>query len=391
MSTNPTPQAAPVGTRWVRDEADFGALSADWNRLCETMPHATVFHRHEWFSAAWQWQRSSHALAILVVEAAGVPIGIAPLAITRLPAGGGLLAARRLEFLLVPDSQCCDVLAAVDDLPRVTAALASTLRAFAKEWDELRLRLLMRDSPGTSALQGALAAAGLNPVCDARDANPLIDLRGPWQDYYATRTRRLKKGNNLIANHLQKAGTVEVQHLTGRMDAAQADRLLDTLAAVSARSWKQRTGNTLDQAGPRAFFTALTRAAAANGWLSVWLLALNSEVIATEYQLCFGGRVHALRSDFDPAYDTLSPGTYLNWKLLEASFGGDYALYLFGPGDNPYKQRWAQDALPLDTLTAWSPSWRGRLRQLWLGRLRPLAKRLLRRAAPPASPPTETA
>lgn len=355
------------------------------------MPDATVFCRHEWFSAAWQWQRSTHALAILVVEAAGVPIGIAPLTITRLPGRGGLPAARRVEFLLVPDSHGCDVLAATDDLPTVAAALAGALRAAAADWDELRLRLLGRHSQSTKALQRALAADGLSPACDARDANPLIDLRRTWQDYYATRSRRLKKGNNLIANHLQKAGTVAVEHLTGRMDLAEADRVLEMLAAVSAKSWKQRTGNTLDQAGPRAFFTALTRTAAANGWLSVWLLKLDDRVIATEYQLCFGGRVHALRADFDPAYDTLSPGTYLNWKLLEASFGGEHALYLFGPGDNPYKQRWAHDALPLDTLTAWSPSWRGRLRQLWFGRLRPLAKRLLRRAAPPASPPTETA
>ena len=64
--------------------------------------------------------------------------------------------------------------------------------------------------------------------------------------------------------------------------------------------------------------------------------------------------------------------------------------YLFGPGDNPYKQRWAQDALALGTLRAWSPSLRGRLRHLWFARLRPLAKRLLRRPAPTAPKPSTT-
>ena len=388
MSTaRPLPHA-PVTTRWVRDRAGFEALQADWNRLCATMPQATVFQRHEWFSAAWQWQRHSHALAIVVIESAGVPIGIAPLASTRVSGGRCLPAVRVMEFVQVPDTQRCDLLAAPPDLPVVATALAAALRSAPADWDELRLGLLAADSPTATALTSALAAAGLRPACQATGPNPLIDLRGTWQDYYAGRSRRLKKGNNLIANHLQKAGAVELQHCAGVMDTAQADRLLDTLTAVSAKSWKQRTGNTLDQAGPQAFFAALTRAAAAQGWLSVWLLRLNEQVIATEYHLRFGGRLHALRSDFDPAYEALSPGTYLNWKVLEASFACGQTQYFFGPGDNPYKRRWAQDGLSLSTLRAWSPSGRGRLRHLWHQRLRPWAKRLLRRIPEPT--PTDS-
>lgn len=380
MSTEPRP---PATVRWVRDEAGFDALHADWNRLCAAMPQATVFQRHEWHGAAWQWQRHTHTLAIAVVETAGVPIGIAPLAATRVAAGRALPGLRVLEFLAVPDSQYCDVLAAPTDLPLVARMVAQALRQAAEDWDELRLRLLDAQSPTPSALHAALQAAGLRPALDSTDAsNPAIDLGGGWLDYYATRTRRLKKGNNLIANHLQKAGTIELDRCHGVLDGAQTDRLLDTLTRVSGASWKQRTGNTLDQPGPRAFFARLTRAAGAHGWLSVWLLRLNGEVIATEYQLCFGGRVHALRADFDPAYDTLSPGTYLNWKMLEASFDGTHTQYLFGPGDNPYKQRWAQHAVALASLRAWSPSLRGRLRHAWCQHLRPLAKRLLRRPTP---------
>lgn len=388
MSTARQWPDAPVTVRWVRDQAGFEALQADWNRLCAATPQATVFQRHEWFSAAWQWQCHSHVLAIVVIEAAGVPIGIAPLACTRVSAGRYLPAVRVLEFVQVPDSQCCELLAAVPDLPAVATALAGALVKAPSQWDELRLRLLAADSPTTAALASALATAGLRPARQATGSNPLIDLRGTWQDYYAGRSRRLKKGNNLIANHLQKAGTVELQHCAGVMGTAQADRLLDTLTAVSAKSWKQRTGNTLDQAGPKAFFAALTRTAAAQGWLSVWLLRLNDQVIATEYHLRFGGCVHALRSDFDPAYEALSPGTYLNWKVLEASFACGQRQYFFGPGDNPYKQRWSQDGLALCTLRAWSRSGRGRLRHLWHQRLRPWGKRLLGRSPEPA--PTDS-
>ncbi len=381
--------AARTVARWVRDEATFVALETDWNRLCAAMPQATVFHRHEWFAAAWQWQRHSHALAILVVEQAGLPIAIAPLAKRQAPAGHGLARHRVLEFLLVPDSQCCDLIAPPPHLPTALPALIYALRAIAGEWDQLRLRLLPADSPTVEALYAALAQGGLLPCYAATDSNPFIALRGGWPMYYAGRSRRLKKGNNLAANHLRKAGSIELQHVSGVLSDDQTGKLLHTLTTVSTQSWKRRTGNTLEQAGPGAFFAALTRTAGRHGWLSVWLLKLNNAVIATEYQLRFGGRVHALRSDFDPAHDGLSPGTYLNWKLIEALF--DVApdeRYCFGPGGNPYKQRWAQDAQPLLTLTAWSPSLRGRLGGFWHQRLRPWAKRLLGRGPVSVAPNT---
>ncbi len=388
MSIEPRCSAAPVTARWVRDETGLAALEADWNRLCAAMPQATVFHRHEWYTAAWQWLRHSHALAVLVIERDGAPIAIAPLARRLAPLGSGLLPRRTLEFLLVPDSQCCDLIAPPAQLPAAATALASALRNTAAEWEELRLRLLPADAASVAALQAALATAGLRPQVTTTDRNPLISLAGTWQDYYAGRSRRLKKGNNLIANHLHKAGTVELQQVHGVLSDPDTDQLLETLTAVSAQSWKQRTGNTLDQAGPGAFFTALTRLAGRNGWLSIWLLRLNDQVIATEFQLCYGGRVHALRADFDPAYNSVSPGTYLNWKLLEALFESGQTQYFFGPGDNPYKQRWAQDASPLLTLSAWSPSLRGRLGYFWQQRLRPWAKRLLRRTPAPVPPDT---
>ncbi|MGK2941776.1 MAG: GNAT family N-acetyltransferase [Immundisolibacter sp.] len=376
--------AALAVARWVRDEAEFVALETDWNRLCAAMPQATVFHRHEWFAAAWQWQRHSHALAILVVEQAGLPIAIAPLAKRLAPAGHGPARHRVLEFLLVPDSQCCDLIASPSHLPTALPALIYALRAIAGEWDQLRLRLLPADSPSVEALYVALAQGGLLPCYAATDSNPFIALRGGWPTYYAGRSRRLKKGNNLAANHLRKAGSIELQHVSGVLSDDQTGKLLHTLTTVSTQSWKRRTGNTLEQAGPGAFFAALTRTAGRHGWLSVWLLKLNDVVIATEYQLRFGGCVHALRSDFDPAHDGLSPGTYLNWKLIEALFEvAPDERYCFGPGGNPYKQRWAQDARPLLTLTAWSPSLRGRLGGFWYQRLRPWAKRVLRRV--PAS------
>lgn len=91
-----------------------------------------------------------------------------------------------------------------------------------------------------------------------------------------------------------------------------------------------------------------------------------------EYQLAYAGRVHALRADFDKQFGALSPGTYLNVKLLERLCGHSLTRYLMGPGNNPYKKRWSETVEPLQQIRIFSPSLRGRVlgavdvkRQIW--------------------------
>jgi CelD/BcsL family acetyltransferase involved in cellulose biosynthesis len=103
---------------------------------------------------------------------------------------------------------------------------------------------------------------------------------------------------------------------------------------------------------------------------------LDGKVIATEYQVIADGHVYALRSDFDPAYSDMSPGTFLNHYLLKRLFGSDLIRYYMGPGENAYKMRWTDHAEPIYRLTAYSPTARGQLLR-WLNRsARLLARRL---------------
>ena len=83
--------------------------------------------------------------------------------------------------------------------------------------------------------------------------------------------------------------------------------------------------------------------------------------IAMEFQLIDDGHVFALRSDFDAAYEPLSPGSYLSRHMLVHLFGRGLRRYLMGPGENVYKYRWADGAEPVSTMTIYGRSIRGRL------------------------------
>lgn len=331
---------------------------------------APAFATPEWLDAAWSWRAAGSARRFVFARNDGRDVGFVPLARSIDPVAG--LPARTLQFVTVPDTQFVDLVCAADDAPAFARALAGSLHATRQQWDCLRLNYLADVHGNWRRLAQALPQAGVACAVEAAGSNPYVELGGAFADYYGARSRSLKKAVNLAANRLAKAGSISVDWVR---EGPAVESALAEAIRISALSWKQETGNSLDQPGPRAFIERLTRAAAGDGRLSLWLLRLDGAVIATEYQLIDGGNVHALRSDFDPRYAEASPGTYLNHHLLEALFGQGLRRYYMGPGSNAYKLRWTDLAEPMFRLTAYSPTARGRLLR-WLEQsARPLARR----------------
>lgn len=374
--TNPASDrsASALAIIRVSGYAGFLELREPWNELAADR---SVFLRHEWFDAAWQWRGRDDAarLAILCAYRGTRLAGICPLIACTVRSAG--MARRMLEFLTVPDNQLCDIIAAESEQAAVADALAAELVARHGEWDVLRLSYLPEHALARSELARALEAHGIECRMTGTGGNPCISLETGWEDYYSTRSRSLKKANNLAANRLKKAGEIRIDWLQpGAALAAEAATALDAAIAISAGSWKRSTGNSLDNPGPQAFIRRLSELALEQGWLSLWLLALDGKPMAMEYQLVFGGKVHALRADFIDGSDEISPGSHLNRHQLEQLFGRGLHRYLMGPGDNPYKKRWTEEAEPLFQLDAYSPSARGRLAALWDLRIKPALRAL---------------
>lgn len=388
----PTPPAesAPSDARctWVERESDFLALRQKWNALVEATPNRSIFLRHEWFEAAWAWRREQAALAILCVWRGSELIGIAPLIASQTKVG--LLTLRRLELLSVPDTQAADLIAAAPEMRAVMQAMLAALIA-RPGWDVLQLTHLAVDSAAVQAFAHTASAHGLKWLQSAFGENPLIELGPDWQTFYAERGRRLKKSNNLTANRLKKAGEVRIDWLRGRADSATLSAWQEDIIRVSAASWKETTGLTLDNPGPQAFMRRLLAHAAENGWLSLWRLTLDGKTVATECQIEYAGDIFALRADYDQAHRELSVGSYLNWKLLEQMFATDLKRYFLGPGGNAYKLRWTERALPLTQAAVFNRSLRGKLAALIEISLRPRARALRDRFRRPSQPESDSA
>lgn len=91
----------------------------------------------------------------------------------------------------------------------------------------------------------------------------------------------------------------------------------------------------------------------------------------------FNSVVSGLRADFDDEYSDSSPGTLLNWRIIEQLFGRDASYYALGPGSNAYKARWVEESRELVDVVIYGNSLRAnavRTLQLYV---KPFVKRIL--------------
>jgi len=384
------PRASEFGLARITDWSAFARLRAEWNALVAQCARPSVFLTHEWFDAAWQWKGRESSLSILCARRAEQLVGALPLVASRRASRSGM--RRVLESLTVPDTQLFDMLVLPNDRERVADGFADFLAKHHDEWDMLELGYLPEPSVTATVLSGALRRRGYKLAVETDGANPYIDLEGTWGAYYSTRTRSLKKANNLAANRINKVGEVRIRwHEPGLVDAARLGEIVDALVSVSSRSWKRETGNSLDNPGPQAFIRRLSELAAERSWLSVWTLDIDAAPVAMEYQLVCDGGVHALRADFDAAFGEVSPGSHLNRALMERLFGGRFRRYYMGPGENIYKLRWTERSEALQRLSAYARTARGRLAALVDLSLVPLARsaRAKLRRREPARPESQ--
>ena len=330
-----------------------------------------LFCSPAWYAAVEAWLRAQgQAVAYWQVE------GVSPAVLPMVEEGRRWhgLPYRQWRIATIPDTQFADTPLDREGAERLAKALTET-----PGWDVLQLDHLPEAGDLHRHLVPALEDLGLASVRTAGDGNAWVDLSQGWEAYYATRSRRLKKGNNHIRNRLERTfDRIEVHRWEGEGDP---EAMFQRLVRLSASSWKRETGLTFDRPAPQAFLRTLFEQFLPRGELVVWWLALDGEPAAAELQLRRGGHVYALRADYDPRFESYSPGTYLFWRLLQALLDeGLDGRYWMGPGENPYKTRWLQGREILQRYRFYRPSMRGRLLYTLEGRLRPWLKEKMKRS-----------
>lgn len=356
--------------RRIDDRAGFDDLRSAWEDMAAESGRASPFLSHDWFACCWGAVGPGHHPEVLVIEDAAGPRALLPLMRWRDSVHG--LPVRRLGFLHCPDTPMTDLLTTLSPADTIEALLRHLRDR--SDWDALDLQKVPGDSPILPALESALAGR-LHGQRVGTLASPHLSVTDSWATFYGSRSPRFKKTCRNIQNRIERAGRVAVEeHRAVDPDGALIEEVID----LSRQSWKADRGVAIATMPQMAeFFRDLTRRASKRGWLSLWVLRLDGQALAMEYQLGDGHTVHALRADYHMAFRDLSPGSALSFAIARALFDRpNVREYCMGPGLNEYKTRWATGVSETVQLRAFRPSAYGHTFRILTTRVVPAARPL---------------
>ena len=127
--------------------------------------------------------------------------------------------------------------------------------------------------------------------------------------------------------------------------AAEHADVFRTCEQIAAKTWQadDTSQSTLSSPRVRDVFVRTHQAAAALGMLDVNLLYVGGTPAAFNYNYIADGRTYGLRCGYDPTLELESCGRVLLYMMLEDSFRRGDVEYNFGPGRQPYKERFGTE------------------------------------------------
>jgi CelD/BcsL family acetyltransferase involved in cellulose biosynthesis len=158
-----------------------------------------------------------------------------------------------------------------------------------------------------------------------------LATEGPWP-----RKTTLKR-NRQLENQMARLGALEWQSLSG---ADLDGRLLETLAALEAKSWHSgsRDAKFLSPTHRRTWDRLVADPGQAER-LRAQLLTIEGQPAVMLFQLEAGPMVHGIATSYDPRFATHSPGKCLHMRALVAAQTRGVERFDWGSGDSGYKRQ----------------------------------------------------
>lgn len=313
-----------------------------WNHLLSQTRGATFFHSLDWLQTYWRHCGGRQRLRVLVVSSGSEIVGILPLAVRTEPTRVG--PVRVLGYPLDDWGTFYGPIG-----PNPTATLAAGLAHIhqtRRDWDLLDLRNVDASGYDRGRTPHAMRHAGFHPHESAWAHGAVIEIRGSWEEYWQSRTKKLRHNVRRCRQRLLERGELAYRRYRpagkARGDGDPRWDLYHDCLKVAQASWQGAAtdGTTLCHGKVCEFLRELHGVAASAGTVDLNLLVLDGEPIAFAYNYHYDGHISGLRMGFDPRYSDCGPGTVLQAMILEDSFRRGDRLYDFGVGSLDHKCRW---------------------------------------------------
>jgi len=313
---------ATITTRVVND---FRACDAGWwSELLASGETDNVFLTHPWQSAWWQTFGRGRLL-LVVAEAGGRPLALAPLfwdsGMIFFTGSGG---SDYLDFV----GDCRE--------PGVLEALLDTARRHVPQFLGFRFYHLPEQSDTGTRLQQAAPQLGMVCYEEGELAAPALCF-----DRWPKEQRPPADKTSLVRHErgFRRQGQLDVVHFR-RPEEIRPQ--LEEFFEQHVKRWEPTSSPSLfrDQR-QREFYLRVTNALGPQGWLRFTRLEWNARPVAFHFGTCYRGTYLWYKPSFDIELARLSPGEVLLRQLLLAAVAEGAHTFDFGLGDEPFKQRFA--------------------------------------------------
>jgi CelD/BcsL family acetyltransferase involved in cellulose biosynthesis len=358
----------------IIDKSDFKNLEEEWDNLLDTTESKSIFLTYNWFNCCIESFANNKEINVGIIRDDKQLVGILPLWLNQDVYRG--ISIKQLEIIRCPDSPFVDLIIHPDFRRAVIELFLDKFLLLQKKWDLFTLDSVPQESPNLSIIKDILREKGVKSFPKLSSVMPYIPISDSWEEFLKSKSSKFRKTRRNIMNRIQRLEKVDLSYYSREVHPDISEDLIQ----LSKKSWKHREGIALSSR-PEVmnFFSDLTSVAAKLGWLHLWILRLEGNPIAMEYDLMDGDKIYALRADFDESYKEFSPGSFLEYHIIEDAFEKKFQEYNTGPGIREYKMHWTNSVRENGGLSICNANYKGK--SLWLLERKgiPIAKGILRK------------
>lgn len=323
--------------------ADLAGLRSAWRGLLAQTPGYSLFHTLEWLESAWGNYARPQRLRVVVVERRGQVVGIVPFCVREEPRRVGTV-----RVLTYPLDDWGTFYGPLGPEPGFAFRQALHLVARTKrDWDLIDLRWVDESADEFFAIGEAFRECSFEYRVRPRMEVRHCHFGQGWEAYLKSRSRNWRRKMSHDVELLARAGDVVLRRYRpaagcdpGCEEHAEVYRICEE---ISARTWQAADASQSCLSSPRvrdALFRVHCQAAAL-GMLDTNILEVGGKAVAFNYNYVAEGRTYGLRCGYDPSSEREGCGRVLLYMMLQDSFRRGDIEYNFGPGRQPYKDRFA--------------------------------------------------
>jgi len=316
------------------EETSFEGLREEWHTLLLNSKASSIFLTHEWLAVYWRFFGAGRKLLVLAArDADDRLVGIAPLCL-RMIAPFRLPVLKRAELLGGPFTDVMDLLLSPGREVEVLRAILDSLTR--QKVDLIDLAEIPESSPTRSALRLLREERGVDLKEETMGSLPYAPTRGAWLDYLHDRGTSTQRHYKYYTNRLSKRYRVD---FAAHRDPDAIEREFQPFLDLYRKRFSEYPA--LISPVYRSFREEIARHASKNGWMILFVMRLDEELVAAEWCFRWGGALLSYNACYDPDRSNEGITTVFQGNIIRFAFENGFEEYDFLRGEEGYKAHWS--------------------------------------------------